>query len=202
MRTAPRTWPQMCLVIYTWWRHQIETISALLALCVGNSPVTGEFPSQRPVTRGFDIFFDLRPNKPLSKQSRRCWFETPACSLWRHCNEQQRTQDWLQNFGGVFVKLPSEIIFWRRHCSGATILPHLIFQYIICWYIGDMIYRKVTNLTNSIVYNLCLKSCFFYMLFFIWRLVEPYCTATVPLYNLTIMRSSSMGETRYPAWKK
>ena len=44
----------------TWWRHQIETFSALLALCVGNSPVTGEFPSQRPVTQSFDVFFDLR----------------------------------------------------------------------------------------------------------------------------------------------
>ena len=29
--------------------------------------VTGEFPSQRPVTRSFDIFFDLRPNNRLSK---------------------------------------------------------------------------------------------------------------------------------------
>ena len=39
----------------TWWRHQMETFSALLALCEGNSPMTGEFPWQRPVTRGFDI---------------------------------------------------------------------------------------------------------------------------------------------------
>ena len=28
----------------------------------------GEFPAQRPVTRSFDVFFDLRPNKRLSKQ--------------------------------------------------------------------------------------------------------------------------------------
>ena len=35
-------------------------IYALLALWAGNSPVTGEFPSQRPVTRSFDVFFDLR----------------------------------------------------------------------------------------------------------------------------------------------
>ena len=45
----------------------METFSALLALCAGNSPVAGEFPSQRPVTRGFDVFFDLRPNKRLSE---------------------------------------------------------------------------------------------------------------------------------------
>ena len=50
-------------------RHQIETFSALLALCAGNSPVTGEFPSQRPVTRSFDVFFDLGLIKRLSKHS-------------------------------------------------------------------------------------------------------------------------------------
>ena len=52
----------------------------------GNTPVSGEFPSQRPVTRSFDVFFDLCLNKWLSKQSWRRWFETPSCSLWRHCN--------------------------------------------------------------------------------------------------------------------
>ena len=47
----------------------METFSTLLALCVGNSPVTSEFPSQRPVTRSFDVFFDLCLNELLSKQS-------------------------------------------------------------------------------------------------------------------------------------
>ena len=51
----------------SWWRRQIETFSALLAICVGSSPVPGEFPTQRPVTRSFDVYFDLRPNKRLSK---------------------------------------------------------------------------------------------------------------------------------------
>ena len=55
----------------TWWRHQTETFSVLLAICAENSPVTGEFPSQRPVTRSFDVFFDLRLNTRLSKPSRR-----------------------------------------------------------------------------------------------------------------------------------
>ena len=41
----------------------METFSALLAICAGNSPVTGDFPTQRPVTRGFDVFFDLRLNE-------------------------------------------------------------------------------------------------------------------------------------------
>ena len=53
----------------SWWRHQMETFSALLAICAGNSPVPGAFPTQRPATRSFDIFFDLRLNKRLSKQS-------------------------------------------------------------------------------------------------------------------------------------
>ena len=72
--------------VVTWWRHQMETFSALLTLCVGNSLVTGEFAAQRPVTRSFDVFFDLRLNKPLSKQSWRLWFETPSRSSlhWRH----------------------------------------------------------------------------------------------------------------------
>ena len=50
----------------------------------GNSPVTGKFSSQRPDTRRFDVFIDLHLKKRLSKQSTRCWFETPSPSLWRH----------------------------------------------------------------------------------------------------------------------
>ena len=71
----------------TWWRHQMETFSALLAFCARNSPVPGEFPAQRPVTRSFEVFFDLRPNKLLCKQSWGWWSETPSSSLWRHRNE-------------------------------------------------------------------------------------------------------------------
>ena len=52
-------------------------IFRVMALCVGNSPVTGEFISQRPVTRSFDVFFDLCLNNGLSEQSRRRWFEMP-----------------------------------------------------------------------------------------------------------------------------
>ena len=63
--------------------------SALLALCAGNSPVTGECPAQRPVTRGFDVFFDLRLNGRLSKQSWGWWFEKLLRPLWRHSNDNQ-----------------------------------------------------------------------------------------------------------------
>ena len=83
-------------VMYWWWRLQMETFIVLLALCARNLPVTGEFPSKRPVTRSFDVFFDLSLNKQLSKHSRRWWFETLLCSLWRKCNGSY----WCYQYGG------------------------------------------------------------------------------------------------------
>ena len=53
----------------TWWRHQMEASARYW-----------------PVTRRFDVSFDLRLNKRLSKQLICRWFETPSCSLWRHYN--------------------------------------------------------------------------------------------------------------------
>ena len=79
----PAEW---CVCGCSWWRHQVEAFSSLLAICAGNSPTTGEFPSQRPVTWSFDVFFDLRLNKWLSKQLWGWWFATPLHLLWRHCN--------------------------------------------------------------------------------------------------------------------
>ena len=64
------------------WKH----VPHYWPFSAGNSPVTGEFPPQRPVTRSFDVFFDLRPNKRLSKQSWGCWFETLSRPLWHHCD--------------------------------------------------------------------------------------------------------------------
>ena len=65
------------------WKH----FSALLALCDRNPPATGGFPSQRPVTRNIDVFVVRHPNKRVSKQSRRRWFETPLRSLWHRCSD-------------------------------------------------------------------------------------------------------------------
>ena len=78
----------------SWWRHQKETFSTLLAICAGHSPVPGEFPPQRPVTGSFDVFFDLRLNKLLSKQSWSWWCKTLPRPLWRHSNVQ-RPLKWL-----------------------------------------------------------------------------------------------------------
>ena len=90
---------------FAWRRHQMETHSALLSLCLGNPPVTGEFPSQRPVTQSFDVRFDLRLSQRLSKQLRRRWFETLSRSSWRHCNA---FREMLQVKREIFGQ-------WRRH---------------------------------------------------------------------------------------
>ena len=65
----------------------METFSALLAICAGNSPVPGEFPTQRPVMRSFDVYFDMHPNKRLSKQSWGWRFETLSQPFWRNRND-------------------------------------------------------------------------------------------------------------------
>ena len=67
----------------------METFSVLLAICAWNSPVTGEFHTQRPGTQSFDVYFELRPNKRLSKQLWGWWFETPSHPLWRHRNDSE-----------------------------------------------------------------------------------------------------------------
>ena len=72
--------------VITWWRNKMQAFSALLAICAGNSPVTGEFPTQRPMTQGLGVFFDVRLNKLLSEQWWGWWFETPPRPLSRHCN--------------------------------------------------------------------------------------------------------------------
>ena len=51
-----------------WWCHNIKMLSTLLALCEGNPPVTGGFPSQRTSNEGIDIFFTVSQNKLLNKQ--------------------------------------------------------------------------------------------------------------------------------------
>ena len=64
----------------------METFFALLAICAGNSPVNGEFPTQRPVTWSLGVFFYLSRNECLNKLSWGWWFETPSRQLWRHGN--------------------------------------------------------------------------------------------------------------------
>ena len=76
-------------------------------LCDEFTAVTDEFPAKRPVTRSFDVFFDLRPNKRLSKQSRRRWFKTPSRSLWRHCNVLRKSE----NLHFIYLSIEMACVF-------------------------------------------------------------------------------------------
>ena len=74
------------LMVGPWWRHQMKTFSALLAIFAGNSPVTGEFPAKRPATHSFDVFFQMCLNRWLGEQSWGWRFETSSRPLFCHWN--------------------------------------------------------------------------------------------------------------------
>ena len=107
-------------------------IFRVTGLSAGNTPVSGEFPIQRPVTRSFDVFFDMHLIKRLSKHSRGWWFETLPRQLWRHCN--------------VSVNPPTNP---KRQFPAARWEKSLVKQiYEICYLIGEnfrtyIIYWKV-----------------------------------------------------------
>ena len=77
-----------------WWRHQMGTFSASLAICAGKSPVTGEFPAQRPVTWSFDVFLICtrihgRVNNGEAGDLRRHRTDNnvTVMSFWRNCRQ-------------------------------------------------------------------------------------------------------------------
>ena len=94
-----------------------ENIVRVTGHCAGNSPVTDEFPSQRPVTRSFGVFFDLHLNKRLSKQSWGWWFETTSRSLWRHVKLPGRRVNkeckFCADILGIVCKNTFQCIVWR-----------------------------------------------------------------------------------------
>ena len=99
-----------------WWCHQMETFPALLAICAGNSPVSGGFPAQMPVTWSFDICFDLRLNKR---------FGTQSCPLRRHCNGLRR-----QNYRslGRLMVANCDITFYNRF----IFITHCVLSVVFC----------------------------------------------------------------------
>ena len=75
----------------------METLSALLAICAGNSPVTGEFPTKSPMTWSFDVFFDLRLNKRLSKQRHHAHYDVPVMSHPKSNHDRVRVTNLKKN---------------------------------------------------------------------------------------------------------
>ena len=111
---------QLSAPLSPWWRNQMKTFSALLALCAGNSPEIGDYPAQRPVMRSFDIFFDLRLNRRLSKQPWGWWFEPPSWSVWRHFNDFNWSGDmdkrlYVTKISGAFSIIRTFIIKISMH---------------------------------------------------------------------------------------
>ena len=113
----------------SWWRHQMETFSALLAICAGNLPIPGEFPTQRPVTPGFGAFFDLRLNKRLSKQWWGWWYETLSCPLWRHRNAQSYCGDKCIILHSLMMSAKSRMCLACRSYSFLYITPSYYHHY-------------------------------------------------------------------------
>ena len=126
----------MCICsLYVWMTSSNGNIFRVTGpLCGGGgggggcSPVTGEFPTQRPATRSFDVFFDLPLNKRLGKQSRHRWFQTPWRSLWRHCNNIEnieiRVTGLCAGNSPVTGEYPAQmasnaenVSIWWRHCG-------------------------------------------------------------------------------------
>ena len=97
-------------------------ISALLAICAGNSPLSGEFPAQRPVTRSSDVYFDLHLNKWLSKQWWCWWFETLLHPLWRHSSDRPTPA---QRFGFCISSriLESNCFLFENYSYQISIFP-------------------------------------------------------------------------------
>ena len=141
----------------------METFSELLAICVGNSSVPGEFPAQRPVKRSFDVFFHLRMNKRLRKQSWGWWFGTLSRPLWCHRNvcgklpgptwfPPQRASEWNSDIFFVFSlhkplnkQLPTiwdTIMFMWFHCNDQFSHSYTTFYFclksrqLIQWYLS------------------------------------------------------------------
>ena len=71
-------------------------------------------PRTRPVTRRFDVFFDLSLNRRLSKQSWSWWFEMPSCPLWRHCHVVMILDLWRWPYWNFFklAAIGNEVIYF------------------------------------------------------------------------------------------
>ena len=143
-----------------------ENIFRVTGPCAGNSPVIGEFPSQRPVTRSFDVSFDLRLDKRSRKQSWGWWFQTPSRSLWRHCNALRH-----------FIRCMTALLQWHVHIYVAisplssefqliniSIFVGWWFEWMMifilgggCWCVSEKRFaRRLQNRSNMLIIGILL----------------------------------------------
>ena len=128
-------------------------IFRVTGLLCGEFTGPGEFPTQRPVTRSFGVFFDLPLNKRLSKQPWGWWFETPSWSSWRQCNVNLSTQKSMSS----------------THWAPLTSAPVIVRRAGLLWSQQDFewrwsvpLFKCLTVLEFSfILFDLCLLITFF-----------------------------------------
>ena len=176
---VPHAWikPSICPSMYhddvTKWKH---FPCWLLALCEGNPPVTGGFPSQRPVTRSFDVFLDLRLNNRLSKQSRRqtillCFI----CSSFAIVITTLKTKSshnailfplaapWVVITTTPVPPVATKLVLWQLSVfsvDSSNLFSHIMWGYftgtgsivsLSQWY--HLKYRKTSNISRTLVGN-------------------------------------------------
>ena len=111
-----------------WWRHLNGNIFRATGPLWRESTGHRWIPSQRPVTWSFDVFFDLCLDRRLSKQSRRCWFETPSRSFWRHRNKMA---------GYVVTWLASILVASETSVVDLIILPEDLLNILNYFKVAD-----------------------------------------------------------------
>ena len=124
----------------------MESFSTSLALCVGSSPVTGEFPSQGPVTWSFDVLFGLCVNKRLNKQSWSWWLVTPLRSLLCHGNE-------------LWTALPAYAPRWRLIAFSCA-HPFSTCPFSLCIN-SEKLRIPLYNMDTTNVLSILFSECFF-----------------------------------------
>ena len=128
---------------------------------------TGEFPSPRPVTLSFDVFFDLRLHKPLSKQSWGWWFETPSRLLWHHCvvdtsslelagmssleltKPRQLIYIYIFMASHMYIICNMEKVYWANSCNSYDCL--LLYAARSHWWV--FVWQKLISLTFVVLYS-------------------------------------------------
>ena len=134
------------LSVDTRWRHEMETFSALLAICAGNLPVTGEFPTQMPVMRSFDVFFHflwflmkiqydngqiqylLITTKGRNKSVKFCLFSTKLLTRW--CYLRSLCFLWLRDVPLITGIRDGFQCLWLRRCDLLQSLVMIFSQHI------------------------------------------------------------------------
>ena len=143
----------------------------------------GEFPTQRPGTRSFDVFFDLRLNKRLSKPLWGWWFETPSWSLWRQCNASKVINNFCHlGVNNAISYTNAIIVLWEnqnlkklsfifRPCTSMYIWCLHVISFIAIIYKEPSCYHSVFFLRGEqwVIFSVSSKPlCRWYVRWYIW----------------------------------